>query len=38
MRDAYYSATNYDACMVRVPKTLRRSIGLFYDVKKIRNR
>ena len=32
-----YSATNYDACVEMPPKTLRRQISRFYDVKKVRN-
>jgi hypothetical protein len=32
-----YSVTNYDASVVKRPKTLRRQIGQKYDAKKIRN-
>ncbi len=32
-----YSATNYDHSVAGTPKTLRRQIGRFYDVKKVRN-
>src|ERR1035441_3412218 len=32
-----YSATNYDANVVKLLKTLRRQIGQKYDAKKIRN-
>jgi len=32
-----YSATNYDASAANLQKSLRCQIGLFYDVKKVRN-
>ena len=36
-RERGYSATKYDASVVKLLKTLRRQIGQKYDAKKIRN-
>lgn len=32
-----YSATKYDGSAGKVPETIRRHCGRFYDVKKVRN-